>query len=98
MSAAVAPAPAHGRHRRLGRAAPYLLLAPGILWLLIFFVVPSIQMFLTSVSSGSVVDGFKLTFTTRAYETALSRFPRQFGNSLAYGGIATALMRATRHS
>ena len=91
MSAAVAPAPAHGRRRRLGRAAPYLLLAPGILWLLIFFVVPSIQMFLTSVSSGSVVDGFKLTFTTRAYETALSRFPRQFGNSLAYGGIATAL-------
>jgi len=91
VSAAVAPAPARGRRRRLGRAVPYLLLAPGILWLLIFFVVPSIQMFLTSVSSGSIVDGFKLTFSTKAYETALSRFPRQFGNSLAYGGIATLL-------
>src|SRR6266545_2642231 len=77
--------------RRLRDAAPYLLLAPGILWLVVFFIVPAIQMFLTSVSSGSVADGFRLTFSTRAYETALSRFPRQFGNSLLFGGIATGL-------
>ncbi|HYU50181.1 MAG TPA: ABC transporter permease [Candidatus Limnocylindria bacterium] len=77
--------------RRLRNAAPYLLLAPGILWLVVFFIVPAIQMFLTSVSSGSVADGFRLTFSTRAYETALSRFPRQFGNSLLFGGIATGL-------
>jgi spermidine/putrescine transport system permease protein len=78
------------RHR-IARATPYLLLAPGILWLLIFFVVPTIQMFLTSVSSGSIDSGFKLTFTSKAYETAFSRFPRQLTNSLTYGGLATLL-------
>ena len=55
-------APGPGTRERVRKATPYLLLAPGILWLLVFFIVPSIQMFLTSVSSGSVADGFKLTF------------------------------------
>jgi spermidine/putrescine transport system permease protein len=80
-----------GLRQRIGRATPYLLLAPGILWLLIFFVVPSIQMFLTSVSTGSVDSGFKLTFSPKAYETAFTRFPRQLTNSLVYGGLATLL-------
>ena len=80
-----------GWRRRLRRATPYLLLAPGILWLLIFFIVPSIQMFLTSVSSGSIDSGFKLTFSSKAYETAFTKFPRQLTNSLVYGGIATIL-------
>jgi spermidine/putrescine transport system permease protein len=84
-------APGGGWRRRLRRATPYLLLAPGILWLLIFFIVPSIQMFLTSVSSGSIDSGFKLTFSSKAYETALTKFPRQLTNSLVYGGIATIL-------
>jgi len=83
--------PGGGWRRRLRRATPYLLLAPGILWLLIFFIVPSIQMFLTSVSSGSIDSGFKLTFSSKAYETAFTKFPRQLTNSLVYGGIATIL-------
>jgi spermidine/putrescine transport system permease protein len=83
--------PGIGWRRRLRRATPYLLLAPGILWLLIFFIVPTIQMFLTSVSSGSIDSGFKLTFSSKAYETALTKFPRQLTNSLVYGGIATVL-------
>ncbi len=80
-----------GWRQRIGRATPFLLLAPGILWLLIFFVVPSIQMFLTSVSTGSVDSGFRLTFSSKAYETAFTRFPRQLTNSLVYGGLATIL-------
>jgi spermidine/putrescine transport system permease protein len=91
--AAAAPrrAPGGGWRHRVRRATPYLLLAPGILWLLIFFIVPSIQMFLTSVSTGSIDNGFKLTFSSKAYETALTKFPRQLTNSLVYGGIATVL-------
>jgi spermidine/putrescine transport system permease protein len=98
MTAATSPAvgetrlaPNPGWRRRIARATPYLLLAPGILWLLVFFIVPTIQMFLTSVSSGSVDSGFRLTFSSKAYETALTRFPRQLTNSLAYGGAATIL-------
>jgi spermidine/putrescine transport system permease protein len=82
-------APGPGLRERVRKATPYLLLAPGILWLLFFFIVPTVQMFLTSVSSGSVSDGFKLTFTSQAYATAISKFGKQFGNSLLYGGSAT---------
>ena len=93
MTATAASRPASGRRPRLrlGGAIPYLLLAPGILWLFIFFVVPAFQMFLTSVSTGSLSDGFHLTFTTKAYETAFTRFPKQFTNSLLFAGIATVL-------
>jgi spermidine/putrescine transport system permease protein len=78
-----------GLRQRLRPLVPYLLLAPGMLWLLIFFVVPAIQMFLTSVSSGTIDEGFKLTFTTAGYARALGRFPTQFTNSLLFGGLAT---------
>jgi spermidine/putrescine transport system permease protein len=93
-SAASAPkrgAPGPGWRQRLRRATPYLLLAPGILWLLAFFVLPTFQMFLTSVSSGSIDSGFKLTFSTNAYATAFTKFPKQLANSLIYGGVATLL-------
>ncbi len=80
-----------GMRGRLRSAAPLLLLAPGILWLLIFFVWPAAQMFLRSVSTGTLADGFELTWTLDNYALALTRFGRQFGNSLLYGGIATLL-------
>jgi spermidine/putrescine transport system permease protein len=77
--------------RRLRAAAPFLLLAPGTLWLLIFFVWPTLQMLLMSVSTGSLDDGFSLTWSLDSYVTALTRFQKQFGNSLLYGGTATLL-------
>jgi spermidine/putrescine transport system permease protein len=79
-----------GLRQRIRPLVPYLLLAPGILWLLVFFVVPAIQMFLMSVSSGTLDEGFKVTFSTRAYERALTRFSPQFSNSLLFAGVATA--------
>jgi spermidine/putrescine transport system permease protein len=48
-------------------------------------------MFLTSVSTGSIDTGFHLTWSSKAYETALTKFPKQFGNSLIFGGIATVM-------
>src|SRR5947209_9545468 len=84
-------APGPGLLQRLRPVVPYLLLAPGILWLFVFFIIPTIQMFVTSMSSGSLDQGFKFTLSTKAYETALSKFPRQFENSLLFGGIATVL-------
>jgi len=89
---AAAPAPRGGRLReRLGRATPYLLLTPGILWLLVFYVVPVAQMFVFSISTGSLVKGFTLTFGAEAYVEGLSNFGEQFGHSLLYGGLATVL-------
>jgi spermidine/putrescine transport system permease protein len=83
--------PGGGLRRRILTAGPYLLLAPGMLWLLVFFIWPMLQMFLMSISSGSLDDGFKLSGSTAAYVSAFTKFGKQFGNSLVYGGSATIL-------
>jgi len=88
--AAAGPRPG-GIRQRLRRLAPYLLLAPGLIWLLYFFVWPAAQMVLMSLSSGTLDSGFKLTFTLKSYGDALTKFPTQWGNSLLYGGISTVL-------
>ena len=80
-----------GWRGRVGKAAPYILLAPGLLFLILFFVIPAIQMFTYSISTGSVEDGFKITWTLDAYREGLETFGKQFLNSIIYGGIATIL-------
>ena len=77
------------RRFRLSRAAPYLLMVPGLFWLLLFYVLPAAWMFVISLSTGTLATGFVLTGTLDAYVEGLTRFPVQFGNSLLYGGLAT---------
>ena len=90
-AAAVATGGPHRWRQRLSKAAPYILLGPGILWLLYFFIWPTIQMFLMSISSGTLDTGFQVTGSTKAYADAIGKFQVQFGNSLLYGGTATIL-------
>jgi spermidine/putrescine transport system permease protein len=95
MTAATANAPTGPTFRaRFGRAVPYLLLAPGLLWLVIFYVIPAVQMFTYSVSTGTLETGFEMTFTPDAYVEAINQFGRQFLNSILYGGAATLLTLA----
>jgi spermidine/putrescine transport system permease protein len=75
----------------LKKLTPYLLLAPGLLWLVVFFVVPGIQMFLYSVSQGTVDTGYHVAWTFDAFAKIPKLFPRQFGNSILYGSLATIL-------
>ena len=70
---------------------PWLLLAPGLAWLLAFYVLPAIQMFTYSISTGSLETGFEMTGSFDAYTEAITRFGRQFLNSIVYGGVATLL-------
>jgi spermidine/putrescine transport system permease protein len=85
-----APAPAGpGWRQRLSKAVPWLLLAPGLLWLFVFYVLPVVQMFTYSVSTGSLETGFVLTMSPDAYLTAINSFGKQFLNSIIYGGLAT---------
>jgi spermidine/putrescine transport system permease protein len=90
-SIAASSRPPGSWRRRLFASAPYLLLAPGLIWLAYFFVWPTVQMFLMSLSSGSLDDCFTVTGTLRPYTDALTKFPVQWGNSLAYGAISTSL-------
>ncbi|HEV8545538.1 MAG TPA: ABC transporter permease [Candidatus Limnocylindrales bacterium] len=68
---------------------PYILLFPGMFWLFLFYVIPAVQMFTYSVSTGTLETGFSMTFTLDAYVEAINRFGRQFLNSILYGGAAT---------
>ncbi|HEX7949666.1 MAG TPA: ABC transporter permease [Candidatus Limnocylindrales bacterium] len=85
-----APRPG-GLRRRLLAVGPYVLLAPGLIWLLYFFIWPAIQMFLMSISTGSLDSGFRVTGTLKPYGDALTKFPTQWGNSLLFGAISTSL-------
>jgi spermidine/putrescine transport system permease protein len=78
--------------RRLGsRIAPYALILPGWLWLVIFFVVPTISMLSVSTMTGNDLDGFKQTFHFSTYSHAWDNFHTQIVRSLMYGLIATAI-------
>jgi spermidine/putrescine transport system permease protein len=78
--------------RRLRHAAvPYLLMLPGGLWLIVFFVIPVIVLISLSTQQGDVVDGFSQTFHFANYSNAWSNYHDQFVRSLIYGAIATFL-------
>jgi spermidine/putrescine transport system permease protein len=78
--------------RRLGRAlAPYGLLFPGGLWLLIFFAVPTAVMLSLSLQTGSVDTGYRLTWHFGEYADAFSRYHGYFVRSLEYAGMATGI-------
>ena len=66
------------------RLAPYLLVAPGILWLLVFFVVPVITLAQTSVAG---VEGPWWD----AYHRALHNYGTHFFRSFRYALAATLL-------
>ncbi|MFD5506872.1 ABC transporter permease [Streptomyces sp. NPDC059761] len=73
------------------RLIPYWLLIPGILWLLVFFVLPMIYQASTSVQTGSLEEGFKVTWHFQTYWDALTEYYPQFLRSLLYAGTATVL-------
>lgn len=77
------------RHRS---AIPYLLLAPGLLWLVLFYVYPSFQMLITSFWSGTLETGFTFSLSNwTTYPEALERYSTQFGRSILYSATATLL-------
>ncbi|MHB9854006.1 ABC transporter permease [Streptomyces krungchingensis] len=77
--------------RKRGRFTPYWLLLPGILWLLVFFALPMIYQASTSVQTGSLEDGYKVTWHLATYWDALSEYWPQFVRSVLYAGSATIL-------
>jgi spermidine/putrescine transport system permease protein len=75
--------------RRRGRLVPYWLLAPGVTWLVVFFVVPMVSLATTSLQTGNPYDGFALTWHWANYTDALARYGPQLTRSFAYAAIAT---------
>ncbi|HET8785032.1 MAG TPA: ABC transporter permease [Candidatus Limnocylindrales bacterium] len=70
---------------------PYLLLLPGIGWLLLFYVYPALQLFLVSLWTGNLQDGYQQTWNFGIYAEGVSEYWPWIARSAAYGGLATIL-------
>jgi spermidine/putrescine transport system permease protein len=77
------------RHRWL---TPYLLLLPGIVWLLIFFVVPLGFLGHQSLEQGDAFGfGYRFTWAWSNFGDAISTYHPQLIRSFEYAAIATVL-------
>ncbi|MFD6285673.1 ABC transporter permease [Streptomyces sp. NPDC060205] len=85
------PAPKERPPRRRGRLTPYWLLLPGILWLVVFFALPMVYQASTSVQTGSLEDGYQVTWHFATYWDAVADYWPQFLRSIVYAGTATLL-------
>jgi spermidine/putrescine transport system permease protein len=70
---------------------PYLLLLPGLGWLVLFFAVPLGYMLFESLKSGTPDTGFLFNWEFSNYSSAISDFHEQFLRSFEYAGMATLL-------
>jgi spermidine/putrescine transport system permease protein len=82
------------RHRGL---VPYVLLAPGLAWLAVFFLVPMYYLASTSLQTGSLEVGYTLTWAWGNYSHAFSTYHEQFLRSLKYAGAATVISLAVSY-
>jgi len=81
-----------GAKRR--RFAPYGLLSPGVIWLLLFFLVPVLTLVRASLSERPnrfLPSELTFSWDFANYSDALAKFGEQFQRSFVYAGIATAL-------
>ena len=70
---------------------PYLLLLPGLGWLAVFFIVPMVALASMSLQTGSMGEGYQLTWHWATYPDSLSTYGAQFLRSFGYAGAATVL-------
>lgn len=90
-------AAAEAKPQKRGRAIPYLLLAPGMLWLGLFFVLPIALLFTTSLMvpvPGGEVGDYAPGFRFANYVEAITTYWPQFLRSFGYGLLATVLALA----
>ena len=88
MTARSALATKADRRRRL---VPYALLAPGVLWLLVFYVVPMFRLAITSLQEGSLEQGYEFTGNFDSYASVFTTYLPQLRNSLMFAFGATVI-------
>jgi spermidine/putrescine transport system permease protein len=73
------------------RLIPYLLMGPGLIWLILFFVVPLYFMGRLSLESGTLETGYTFSWEWSNFTDSLDRFDTQFVRSFVYAGAATLI-------
>jgi spermidine/putrescine transport system permease protein len=70
---------------------PYLLLLPGLGWLVVFFALPLGYMLFESLKSGTPDTGFLFDWSFSNYTDSIKQFDKQFLRSFEYAGMATLI-------
>jgi spermidine/putrescine transport system permease protein len=68
---------------------PYIFLGPGLLWLIVFYLIPLVNQGGVSLMTGNPEDGYVLHWHFATYTNAISDYSTQFGRSVLFSGIAT---------
>ena len=76
---------------RLRPFLPYLILAPGLAWLVVFFVAPMYTLARQSLNEGTLETGFRFAWEWANYTDVIERFDEQFIRSFRYAATATVL-------
>src|SRR5688500_5507757 len=78
---------------RKGRFAPYGLISPGLLWLILFFLVPLWTLLRIALSSkpNPYLPDYELTWEVGNFSDAVSRFRPELVRSFGYAAAATVL-------
>jgi spermidine/putrescine transport system permease protein len=73
------------------KGLPYLLLLPGLGWLLIFFAIPLGYMLFESLKTGTIDTGYLFEWNFSNYTDAIADYDEQFLRSFLYAGMATVI-------
>jgi spermidine/putrescine transport system permease protein len=77
--------------RRRRALLPFILLAPGLAWLVVFFAVPALTQLYVSLQEGNFEVGYTFTWNWSTYTDALTQYDEQILRSLRYAATATVL-------
>src|SRR5215203_5669021 len=77
--------------QRRRKLLPWLFLAPGLAWLLIFFALPLVNQLNVSLQSGDPETGYAFDWNFGVYADAVSDYHEQFLRSIGYAATATVL-------
>ncbi len=77
--------------RRRRQLFPYLILGPGLLWLIVFFAIPLANQLYVSLQSGDAETGFQFTWAFDTYPQAISDYSQQFLRSIQFAAAATII-------
>ncbi len=80
------------RALRTGRFAPFGMLSPGLIWLLLFFLVPVVMLVKASLSTKpSRFENAEFAWDWSNFSSAFSEYGDEFVRSFVYAGVATVL-------
>jgi spermidine/putrescine transport system permease protein len=77
--------------RRRRALLPYLLVGPGLAWLLIFFAIPAINQLWVSLQTGTPEEGFVQTWNWSVYPDAIAEYREHLERSVGYAAAATVI-------